>query len=85
MARRWLYAKGVLIQEEQKNPVDTELESFFQNCRDHKKPKADVEVGLADSTAVILSNLAMDQERKINFSEIDKIGAPAAAPGKKKT
>jgi len=84
MARRWLYAKGVLIQEEQKNPVDTQIESFFQNCRDGKRPKADVEVGLADSTAVILSNLAMDQERKMYFNEIDKIGAPAA-PGKKRS
>jgi len=83
-ARRWLYSKGVMIQEEQRNPVDNELEGFFQNCRDGKRPRADVEVGLADSTAVILSNLAMDQERKIQFSEIDKIGvAPAGAAVKK--
>jgi predicted dehydrogenase len=84
-ARRWLYSKGVLVQEEQRNPVDTELESFFQSCRDGKKPKADVEVGLADSTAVILSNLAMDQERRIYFNEIDKIGGAAAAPAKKRS
>ena len=83
-ARRWLYSKGVLVQEEQRNPVDVELETFFANCRNGKRPLADVEVGLADSTAVILSNLAMDQQRKINFNEIDKIGgAPAPAPAGK--
>ncbi len=85
-ARRWLYSKGVLIQEEQRNPVDSELESFFNNCRDHKKPIADVDVGLADSTAVILSNLSMDQGRRIYFNEIDKIGnstVPAGAVTKK--
>ena len=31
-ARRWLTSKGVMVQEEQRNPVDTELESFFQNA-----------------------------------------------------
>ena len=81
-ARRWLYTKGVMVPEEQRNPVDTELESFFNNCRDGGRPLADLEVGLADSTAVILSNLAMDEERRVNFNEIDKMGR-GAAPGKK--
>ena len=81
-ARRWLTAKGVMIQEEQTNPVDVELESFFQNCRDGKKPKADLEVGLADSVAVILSNISMDEGRKVYFNEIDKMGPGAAAPKK---
>jgi predicted dehydrogenase len=82
-ARRWLTAKGIMMQEEQRNPVDVELESFFQNCKDGKKPKADVEVGLADSVAVILSNMAMDEGRKVNFSEMDKLGKGPAAPAKK--
>jgi predicted dehydrogenase len=73
-ARRWLYAKGVMVPEEERNPVDTELESFFNSCRDSKRPRADLEVGLADSTAVILSNLAMDEERRVYFSEMDKMG-----------
>ncbi|HYW42527.1 MAG TPA: Gfo/Idh/MocA family oxidoreductase [Bryobacteraceae bacterium] len=73
-ARRWLTAKGIMLQEEQKNPVDVELESFFQNCRDGQMPRANLEVGLADSVAVILSNLAMDEGRKAYFSEIDKMG-----------
>jgi predicted dehydrogenase len=76
-ARRWLTAKGVLLQEEHRNPVDVELESFFQNCRDGKRPRADVEIGLADSVAVILSNLAMDEGRKVYFNEIDKMGHEA--------
>ena len=83
-AKRWLTTKGVIIQEEQRNPVDTELESFFQNCRDGKKPKADIEVGLADSVAVILSNQAMDEGRKVYFSEIDKPVTKAAPPAVKK-
>jgi predicted dehydrogenase len=81
-AKRWLTSKGVIIQEEQRNPVDTELESFFQNCRDGKKPRADLEVGLADSVAVILSNQAMDEGRKVYFNEIDKAKPAAPAPKK---
>ena len=73
-ARRWLMSKGVMVQEEQDNPVDIELESFFQSCRDGSKPKADLEVGLADSVAVILSNIAMDENRKVYFNEMDKLG-----------
>jgi predicted dehydrogenase len=73
-ARRWLTSKGVMMQEEQKNPVDVEIESFFQNCRDGQKPLADLEIGLADSVAVILSNQAMDEGRKVYFNEIDKMG-----------
>jgi hypothetical protein len=37
---------------------------------------------MADSVAVILSNQAMDEGRKVYFNEIDKMGR-AAAPGKK--
>jgi len=73
-ARRWLTSKGVMIQEEQGNPVDVELDTFFKNCREGGKPLADLEVGLADSIAVILSNIAMDENRKVYFSEIDKMG-----------
>jgi predicted dehydrogenase len=74
-ARRWLYAKGVFVQEESRNPVDVELESFFRNCRDGGRPRADLEIGLADSVAVILSNQAMDEGRKVYFNEIDKMGS----------
>jgi predicted dehydrogenase len=73
-ARRWLTSKGIMLQEEQRNPVDVELESFFQNCRDGKKPRADLEVGMNDAIAVILSNLAMDEGRKVYFNEIEKMG-----------
>jgi len=83
-ARRWLYAKGVMVQEEQKNPVDTELESFFQNCRDGGTPRANIDVGLADSVAVILSNQAMDEGRKVYFNEIEKAAPAGRANGKTK-
>jgi predicted dehydrogenase len=82
-ARRWLTAKGVMLQEEQRNPVDTELDSFFNSCRDGKRPLADLEVGLADSVAVILSNLAMDEERRVQFSEMEQLGRGTPAPRKK--
>jgi predicted dehydrogenase len=72
-ARRWLYSKGVMVQEEPRNPVDVELESFFRNCRDGGRPKANLEIGLADAVSVILSNQAMDEGRKVYFSEIEKI------------
>jgi hypothetical protein len=84
-ARRWLTAKGIMMQQEQRNPVDVELESFFRCCRDGSKPRADVEIGLIDSVAVILSNMAMDEGRKVYYHEMDKLGrAPAAAPAAKK-
>ena len=73
-ARRWLTAKGVMVQEESRNPVDVELESFFNSCRDGVRPRADITVGMADAVAVILSNLAMDEGRKVYFNEIDKMG-----------
>jgi BioD-like phosphotransacetylase family protein len=65
--------------------VDVELESFFNNCRDGGTPKANIEIGLADSVAVILSNQAMDEGRKVYFNEIEKMGkgAPAAKPVQK--
>jgi predicted dehydrogenase len=81
-ARLWLYQKGILVPEEPKNPVDTELESFFNMCKTGGRPKADLEVGLADATAVILSNLALDEGRMVQFNEIEKMGKPGAAPAK---
>ena len=82
-ARRWLYNKGILVPEEIRDPVGVELEDFLLCVRDGKKPKADLEVGLNDSISVLLSNLAMDQERKVKWSEIETMGKtpekPAAA------
>lgn len=81
-ARLWLYKKGVIVPEEPKNPVDTELISFLNDVRNGSRPKADVEVGLMDSTAVMLSNLCMDEQRRVYFSEIDKLGRAPAPPAK---
>ena len=74
LAKRWLYSKGVMIPEEDVNPVETELTSFFNDSKSGGRPKADVEVGLADSAAVMLSNIAMDENRRVYFSEIEKMG-----------
>jgi predicted dehydrogenase len=73
-ARRWLTAKGVMPQEEQRNPVDVELESFFNCCHTGKTPIAHLEIGMNDAIAVMLSNKAMDEERKVYFNEIEKMG-----------
>jgi predicted dehydrogenase len=82
-ARQWLYAKGIMVPEEGKNPVDTAMESFFNDVRTGGRPKADLEVGLADSTACILANLAMDEGRRVYMNEIEKLGkVPAAEPAK---
>lgn len=82
-ARRWLYSKGVMVPEEDRNPVDVELEAFMNDCRTGNRPKADLEVGLADSAAVILSNLAMYEERRVYFKEIDTIGKAADPKSKR--
>lgn len=75
-ARRWLYNKGVMSPEDDKNPVDRELEGFLESCRTGKRPLADVDVGLHDSIAVMFSNMCADQERRVSFNEIDKLGLP---------
>ncbi len=73
-ARQWLYQKGIVVPTEPVNPVDTELDTFFNDCRTGGRPKADVEVGLQDSTAVILANKALDEARMVQFSEINEMG-----------
>jgi predicted dehydrogenase len=81
-AKLWLYKKGVMVPEEDKNPVDVQLESFMECVRTGARPKADLNVGLEDSINVMLANLAMDEGRRVYMNEIDKMGsgAPAAAP-----
>jgi predicted dehydrogenase len=82
-ARLWLYKRGIMVPEEDRNPVDVEMDEFFQCCRTGARPKADLEVGLADSTAVILANLAMDEGRRVYFHEIEKMGRSPEPKGKK--
>ena len=40
---------------------------------------------MADSVAVILSNLAMDEGRRVYFNEIDKMGLGEERPGGRQT
>ncbi len=82
-ARQWLYNKGVMVPEEDRNPVDVSLESFFNDIRTLSRPKADLEVGLGDSASVMLANRCMYEERKVLYSEIDNMGKPEAKPAKK--
>jgi hypothetical protein len=73
-AKRWLYSKGVMTDDEDANPVETEMLSFFNNCRNGGRPNANLDIGLNDSIAVMLSNLCMKEERRVNFSEMDSMG-----------
>jgi hypothetical protein len=79
-ARRWLYSKGVMVPEEDKNPVDQQMIEFWDCIRTGAKPKANLEIGLSDSAAVILSNLSMKEERRVWRKEIDTLGNPDAKP-----
>jgi len=72
-ARRWLYAKGIMVPQEERNPVDVQLETFLQSCRSGKQPKAGLEAGLDNAATVILANLAMDQGRRVYFNEMEKM------------
>jgi predicted dehydrogenase len=80
-ARRWLAVKGIMMPEEDRNPVDTELDSFFNDVRTMGHPRADLEVGLADASGVIIANRAMYEERRAYFNEINNLGATPAQPG----
>jgi len=77
-AKMWLYRKGVVVPEEA-NPVDTQLMEFFNSVRTGTRPRADLEVGLNDSSCVILSNLAMDEGRRVYFNEMETMGRGEAA------
>jgi predicted dehydrogenase len=72
-AKMWLYQKGVMVPEE-RNPVDTEMLGFFESVRTGKRPLADLDVGIHDSTAVMLSNLAMDEGRRVYMKEVEEMG-----------
>jgi len=83
-ARRWLYSKNIMVPNESKNPVTTSLESFFNDIRSgNTTPRANFRVGLDDSISVIMANKAMDEERRVLFSELEGGAAavPAAKPG----
>jgi predicted dehydrogenase len=85
-AKQWLYAKGIMVPNEERNPVTVSLESFFNDCkRGNMNPKANYNIGLEDSISVILANKAMDEERRVQFSELETMGKGSpAAPGAKK-
>lgn len=78
-ARQWLYSKGVMVPEEPQNPVDTELEGFFKNVKDGGQPLSNVEIGLSDSASVILTNHALDEDRKVYWTELEKYAKMGAA------
>ena len=74
-AKTWAYQKGILRPSEEVDPEYAELSSFLSDVASGSRPLADIEVGLQDSVSVILANLAMDEQRKVAFSEIHDMGA----------
>lgn len=72
-ARRWLYSKGIMVPQEERDAVDVQLASFFECCRSGKQPKPGLEAGLEDAATVMLANLAMDHGRRVQYSEIEKL------------
>ena len=73
-AKTWAYNKGILRPSEDVDPEYAELSSFLTDVANGNRPKADIDVGLQDSVAVMLANLAMDEQRKVAFSEINELG-----------
>ena len=80
-ARKWLYAKNIMVPQEAKNPVTTSLEVVLQRLQDGRH----AEIQLRDRPARfhhrLPSNLAMDEERRVNFSELASLGTGAAPAG----
>ncbi len=66
-ARRWLVEMGVIEVERERNPIQAEDEHFFECIRQGKKPLADLDVGTADSRAVIYANRAMDRKERVTW------------------
>ncbi len=73
-AKTWAYNKGILRPSEDVDPEYAELSSFLSDVATGNRPRSDIEVGLQDSVAVMLANLAMDEQRKIAFAEIEGMG-----------
>ncbi len=71
-----------MVSDEGRNPVETELESCSNDCRTLGKSKANLEIELAGSIPVMLSNKAMDG-RRVYFNEIDKMGKSSEKQVKK--
>ena len=66
-ARRWLVEMGVIEVERERNPIQAEDDHFFECIRQGKKPLADLDVGTADSRAVIYANRAMDRKERVTW------------------
>jgi len=64
-AKQWLVSMGVLEMDRERDPLYIEEESFFQCVREGKKPIADIDIGAADSRAVIYANRAMELRQRV--------------------
>jgi len=56
---------GVLEMDRERDPLTVEEESFFECVREGKKPVANIDIGAADSRAVIYANRAMELKQKV--------------------
>jgi predicted dehydrogenase len=72
-ARRWMYEKGIMLPEEERHPADEQLLGFFESCRSGRRPRAHLEAGLENAATVMLANIALDEGRRVGFSEFEKL------------
>ncbi len=82
-AKRWLATKGWYDFQEPRDPVFVELEHFLLCVRDGLKPIADVKVGADDALAVIYSNRAMEEDRRVYWPEYQNKPGATRAKAKK--
>ena len=74
-AKKWLIDMGILEMDRERDPLTVEEESFFACIREGKKPIADVQVGAADSRAVIYANRAMELNQKVFWPKAPQLPA----------
>jgi predicted dehydrogenase len=66
-ARHWLASIGVYEYEEPHDPIWNELKNLFASIRENKPVAAPLDVGAADSLAVIYANRAIDSGQKVHW------------------
>jgi predicted dehydrogenase len=72
--RRWLYARGVMLPEEDTHPVAAQLAGFFDCVREANRPKAGVDAGLNNAQSVMFAQQALDGGQRVRFAGVASAG-----------
>ncbi len=81
-AKKWLAEMGVLEVEKDRDAIAVEEEHFFQCIREGRKPIANIDIGTADSRAVIYANRAMDTRQRVFWPGKGESQTSASEPKK---